>query len=739
VSDAAIPPSVFFRSVSAWARAPLARSVVSGVVVGLLSILFYLSYAALIFSGPLTPWLSYGMAATFVTGAVGGAAVSMFSSLPFAIGGPDGSTSAVTAALVTALTAHMAAKGADSGLLTATLVALALSSALTGVVLCSLGLARAGRAIRFVPYPVIGGFIGASACLMLLGAAQVLTGDRLQLSTIAQFLDVDHAEKLLAGLAVTALLLLGRVYWKTPFATPALLLASIPGFYVFVLLLGVPLADVQAQGWTFGAPSSAHFAPPWTLEFPRFPWSALPELGADFFAVVFVTTVCVLLNITGIELASKREANLDRELNVLGAANLLCGVLGGYVACITVTRTNMNFALGKSSRVAGLLIAAMSAAALLVNPDFIAYMPKCVLGGLLVTIGQDSLRRWLVGTARQLARLEYLSLLAIAFIIVRWGFVAGVSIGVIIGCATFALSAGRVNAIKFAFDGTEYRSSLDRGPHELALLGANGRELQGLCLQSYLFFGSANRLYEHVKALLAEQPQCRFLLFDFRLVTGLDSSATHSFTQIKQAADALGARLVLVNLSPAMAKAFNNIKFITKDILVIPELDRALESCENAIILAHSDAAGETRSLRDWLAEVLGNVEHAELLAAQCQRLEFGEGDVIAHQGPPADSMHFILEGRVGIIVNLPGGRSVRVRSLGRHTTIGEMGLITGRPRSATVQAEIAGVAYELRADAFEALKTERPALAQALFTFVIGVMAERLSFASKVIGVLQR
>jgi SulP family sulfate permease len=725
--------------VSAWARAPLARSVVSGVVVGLLSILFYLSYAALIFSGPLTPWLSYGMAATFVTGAVGGAAVSMFSSLPFAIGGPDGSTSAVTAALVTALTGHMAAKGADSGLLTATLVALALSSALTGVVLCGLGLARAGRAIRFVPYPVIGGFIGASACLMLLGAAQVLTGDRLQLSTIGQFLDVDHAEKLLAGLAVTALLLLGRVYWKTPLATPALLLASILAFYVAVLLLGVPLADVQAQGWTFGAPSSAHFAPPWTLEFPRFPWSALPELGADFFAVVFVTTVCVLLNITGIELASKREANLDRELNVLGAANLLCGALGGYVACITVTRTNMNFALGKSSRVAGLLIAAMSAAALLVNPDFIAYMPKCVLGGLLATIGQDSLRRWLIGTSRQLARLEYLSLLAIAFIIVRWGFVAGVSIGVIIGCATFALSAGRVNAIKFAFDGTEYRSSLDRGPHELALLGANGHELQGLCLQSYLFFGSANRLYEHVKALLARQPQCRFLLFDFKLVTGLDSSATHSFTQIKQAADTLGARLVLVNLSPAMTKAFNNIKFITRDILVIPELDRALESCENAIILAHSDADGETRSLRDWLAEVLGNAEHAELLAAQCRRLEFGEGDVIAHQGAPADSMHFILEGRVGIIVNLPGGRSVRVRSLGRHTTIGEMGLITGRPRSATVQAEVASVAYELRADAFEALKTERPVLAQALFTFVIGVMAERLSFASKVIGVLQR
>ncbi len=72
-------------------------------MVGALSILFYLSYAALIFSGPLTPWLAYGIAATFITAAIGGAAISLRSSLPFAIGGPDGSTSAVTAALVAAL------------------------------------------------------------------------------------------------------------------------------------------------------------------------------------------------------------------------------------------------------------------------------------------------------------------------------------------------------------------------------------------------------------------------------------------------------------------------------------------------------------------------------------------------------------------------------------------------------------------------------------------------------------
>jgi hypothetical protein len=38
-------------------------------------------------------------------------------------------------------------------------------------------------------------------------------------------------------------------------------------------------------------------------------------------------------------------------------------------------------------------------------------------------------------------------------------------------------------------------------------------------------FGSANRLYHHVKALLERQSSCRFIIFDFRLVTGIDSSA----------------------------------------------------------------------------------------------------------------------------------------------------------------------------------------------------------------------
>lgn len=728
-----------FQQTTGAARPPLARSLASGAVVGMFSILFYLSYAALIFSGPLAPYLSYGMAATFITGAIGGLVMTWRSSLPFAIGGPDGATTAVTAALVASVAALLAASGDEQHLLTATLVVLALSSALTGLLLCGLGLGHAGRAIRFIPFPVIGGFIGGSGCLMLLGIVQILTGYRLSLANAGQLVAAASEEKLLAGLAVAAFLLIGRRYWTSPLAVPAQLLACLALFYVAVFALGVPIAEMQAEGWTFAAPAVAALAPPWTLDFPQFPWTALPTLAADLLAVMFVSTISVLLNITGVELRTRHEANLDRELKVLGAANLLSALFGGYVSCLAAARTNMNFALGGRSRLPGVIVAGLCAIALFVRPDYLGYMPKCVLGGLLVTMAWDAINRWLVATVRQLARLEYLSLLAIALIITEWGFLPGVAIGVVFGCATFALSAGRVSAIKFTFDGTEYRSSLDRGTRELALLGAHGREMQGLQLQSYLFFGSANRLYEHVKALLATRSECRFLLFDFRLVTGIDSSATHSFAQIKQATDALGARLVLVNLSPPLEAAFANIGFLTGDIRVIPDFDRALEACENDIIAAHSSAGSEAGSLRDWLIEALQSEELADLLVHDCHRLEFAAGEVIAAQGAPADSMHFILEGRVGITVDIEGGRSIRVRSLGQHTTIGEMGLITGRPRSATVQAETASVAYELSAAAFDRLKAEHPPLAQALLTYIIGVMAERLSFASRVIGVLQR
>jgi len=725
------------RAINHQAIGTVLSDVFAGAVCSILSIAYCLSYAALIFTGPLSHFLSYGVAVTLLSAAVAGAVVALRSSLFFAVAGPDSSISVIIAAMVATLVRHMAAGG---DLLEATLIVMALATAITGTMLCVLGITRAGRAIRFMPFPVIGGFLGATGWLMITGAMQVVTDRTPTLAAIGSYADLGAASKIAAALVVAAALHIVTRRSKSPFVLPGLLLAAFAAAYVALPIIGATPSVAQAAGWMFKPQPAAALALPWKADaFDGFSWNLLPALGGDLLAILFVTVSTLLLNTTGIELATKSEANIDRDLKVLGFANILTAALGGYVSCTSWSRSVLVRTAGATTRMAGLTVAAISAAMIVVDPSFLGYVPKYALGGLLIFLGWGLVYQWLILSARQLPLLEYLSLVTIALLIINWGFVAGVLIGVVIGCATFALSVSRVNAIKFSFDATEYRSSLDRGAQEQAVLRDHGRQIQGTALQSYLFFGSANRIYQHVKALLAREPDCRFLIFDFRRVTGVDSSATQSFAQIKQAATNAGAKIVLADLAPEVERLFRVAKFISDEIAIAPDLDRALEACEQKIIELHRAADSNSRTLRAWLGEALGDPGLGDTLAGHCRRLEIKTGEIIARQGEPATSMHFILEGRVSIMVDAPDGRTTRLRSLGQHTTVGEMGLLSRQPRSATIVAETASVLYELDTEAFERIRREHPALSEALLGYVLKVMTERLSFANRVIGVLQR
>ncbi len=717
------------------------KDVLGGGAASVLTLTFGLSYSLLIFAGPLAPYLSYGVAATFISSAVLAGVIAAGSSLPFAVAGPDSSTAAMTGILASSMVERIVAADPSAPLLAPVLLTLALATVATGIVLCVFGMTRIGRAIRYVPYPVVGGFLGATGCLILLGAVRVITGERLQFATLGQFENFLTLSKLAAACVMALILYLTWHRSRSSFGLPAILVGGVIAAHILFWLTGVSLAEAQAAGWTFQSPPSADFMLPWSVDgIENYPWHTLPELSGNLIAVIFVTASCTLFNTTGIEVAVQREANLERELNVTGIANMLSGVLGGYTGCISISRSVLNFNSGGTSPLSGFTVAAMSLLMLLFAPALLGYMPKFVLGGLLIYLAADALHKWIVQSRRRLSFIEYLSLLAIIVIIVQWGFIAGILIGVVIGCATFALSASRIDSIKYSFDGSEYRSSLDRSREDEAVLSTHGGKIQGLNLQSYLFFGSANRLYQHVKALLERHPECRFLVFDFKLVTGIDSSAAYSFAQIKRTAQDRGIKLVLVHLPSAAEKALRSSEFISADVSIVPELDHALEWCENEIIVLHQGRDQEEASLRDWFTRILGTEDDAAELIHRCERLEVAAGEIIVSAGAPANSMHFILDGRVGIMIPAgEGGGTTRVRSLGRYTTIGEMGLVTHAPRSATIQAEVASILYVLSAQQFEALKLENPMLGQKLLTYFVSVMAERLTFANRMIAVLRR
>src|SRR5215813_13659452 len=98
------------------------RDLFGGAISGVVSIVYCVSYAAFIFSGPLAPWLGFGIAATLISTTIGAFVVALRSSVPFTIAGPDSSTSVVTATLVAALVGWLVANGATDHVLEPTLV-----------------------------------------------------------------------------------------------------------------------------------------------------------------------------------------------------------------------------------------------------------------------------------------------------------------------------------------------------------------------------------------------------------------------------------------------------------------------------------------------------------------------------------------------------------------------------------------------------------------------------------------
>ena len=516
---------------------------VGGGVCSVLQISYCLSYAALIFSGPLASYLGDGISITFLSAAVLGVVIALGSAIPTMIGGPDSSTSAMAAAIAALLAERLVAANPSADLLLAVVPALAALAAIAGLFMIVLARLRGGRAMRYVPYPVISGFLGATGWLIVTGAFRVISGQRLSLDNWSWVSDSHALKQLFAGVAFAAVIAATTRRIRAAYVLPLLLAGGAISAHLGFAAAGMSLQDAQLAGWTF-APQQAHgLLPLWSgLGSIALPWHLVPEVAGDAVAAVLVTAVSALVNVTALEVATQRETDLEHELKVVGLANLAAAAAGGYIGSASTSRTILNESAGSRGRLSGLVVALVAAIAMVAGPGLIGYLPKFVLGALLIYLGADQLYRWVVASWSRLSRTEYISLLAIIVITVKFGFVAGLVIGTVIGCATFAYSASRINSIKYEFDGFELRSTLDRDREELAVLATRGREIFGLNLQSYLFFGSANRLYRHIRTLLDERPDCRYLVFDFSLVTGINSSAVFSFTQIKRYAVARGIR-----------------------------------------------------------------------------------------------------------------------------------------------------------------------------------------------------
>jgi CRP-like cAMP-binding protein len=113
-------------------------------------------------------------------------------------------------------------------------------------------------------------------------------------------------------------------------------------------------------------------------------------------------------------------------------------------------------------------------------------------------------------------------------------------------------------------------------------------------------------------------------------------------------------------------------------------------------------------------------------LASELKPSPFVVGDIANRQGEPADSLYILARGQVGIFHDSADSTPPRQRLATLHgpAYFGEMGLLTGQPRTATVAAESDVLCYRLGKPGFEAILRSRPELAQALSQTVVARQA---------------
>ena len=151
-------------------------NVLAGLAIGMVNLTYGMSFAALIFSGTLSPYFPMGIGNALVSSVVVGIIVALRSSFPFAIAGPGANATPILALITTAIAEEIQRSGHTAQLLPTVWIAITLTTLLSGLLLYGMGRLHLGRWARFIPYPVMGGFLVGTGWLVVRSSFKVITG-----------------------------------------------------------------------------------------------------------------------------------------------------------------------------------------------------------------------------------------------------------------------------------------------------------------------------------------------------------------------------------------------------------------------------------------------------------------------------------------------------------------------------------------------------------------------------------
>jgi len=724
----------------------LPTSLAAGLVTGIIAVTISAAFAALIFSGDLAAYIPRAIGIMLVASMIIASLTALFSSLRGLVAGLQDSAVAILALVSAAIVSEMAASATHQEKFATVLIAIALSSLLTGALFLSLGQFRLGNLIRFTPYSVIGGFLAGSGLLLTFGAVSLMTGAPVSPFRLHPIIQPGLWARWLPGLLFAVILLVVLRRRSHVLIVPGTLIAAILVFYVLLGLTNTSIAEATEQGWLLALPANGGrlWQPLNVSDLTQVNWLVIGHQIGNLLAIAVVSVITILLNATGIELATGQDVDLNRDLKAAGIANLVAGLGGGMVGTHVLGDSVLIYKMGATSRLVGFVLAAVCGIVLWLGGSLFSYFPNAVLGGLLLFLGLDFLATWVYDAWFKLPVTDYLVVIVIMIAINTIGFLEGVGLGLVLAIVLFVVDYSRVNPVKHALTGTTFHSNVSRPYRHQELLRQKGDWLHILELQGFVFFGTTQRVLDLVRQRIDSRnvPPMRFLVLDFRGVKGFDSSAVLGFEKMKQLTQARGITLVLTHLSPQIQRQMKKVVLLEgeKDTQVFADLDHGIEWCEDQIIVtsATPDSKAEHLTVMRQLEESLpASVTAADVMAYfEDKRAE--KGEYLIRQGD--DSALYLIEtGQVTVQLEGANGKSIRLRTIRSGTVVGELGLYLGRKASASVIADEPCRFFYLAPRKLKEMEDNAPEIASVFHKFLGRILSERLIDTNDTLEALTR
>lgn len=431
----------------------------AGVTVGVVALPLALAFGVSSGVGP---------AAGLVTAVVAGIVAAVFGGSRVQVSGPTGAMAVVLAPLV-------AVHGAGS---------VPLVAIMAGVIVLALGVARLGRVVTFIPWPVVEGFTLGIATIIFLQQVPAAVGVEAKAGENPLLTAIDVIPRASSGImwtlgavaAVVALMLvLPRVWSALPASLVAIILIT-----VAAELLDAPIARIGALPDSLPAPSVTGVTP-----------ALLSELAGPAVAVAALAAIESLLSArVAATMPSEtlpddaRRYDPDRELVGQGLASVAAGLFGGMPATGAIARTAVNVRAGAQTRLAAVVHGLVILVVIYAATGPVGRIPLAALSGVLMVTAFRMVDLRAVRTVLRSTRGSALVLVLTAVVTIAVDLVQAI----VVGLAAAALLALRAVARASVVHRQPLPGPAADGDEQIALFRLDGS----------MFFGAADRIAETV-------------------------------------------------------------------------------------------------------------------------------------------------------------------------------------------------------------------------------------------------